>query len=184
MSDYKPTYENYYGLNLPKALRQIRDMAVRGELKTVTVCSVTIKFSKEIAVWGDHGYYENPKFDEYWVKFNGRRNHDKYGNSLWHVTYQSKKMSEQEEGIGSTGNWCRYLLCNKNCELISPRMHFLLIHDPDIFPTGFECVLSELKCAVDECAKYCGGTVEFSYTQQIRLPFPEAIYRTLTLGKV
>lgn len=184
MSDYKPTYENYYGLDLPKTLRLIRSKAEKGELQLVTCCMVTIEFSREISYWDDHCYYENPKFDDYWVKFNGRKNREKYGNFLWKVAWFSKRLAEKEEGVGSTGSWVRYLTCGENkCAIIGPRMHFLLIHEPDKIPTTMESVLGELKCAVEECAKYCGGTVEFSYTDQIRIPFPEAIYRTLTLGK-
>lgn len=184
MSEYKPTYDNYWGLNLPKTLRLLKQKAENDELRLVTCCKVKIKFSKEIAYFDNFGYYENPKFDEYWVKFNTRRNQEKYGNQLWQVAYCSKKLAEEEDGKQPTGGWVRYLICDKKSAIIGPQMDFWLVHQPDKFPTTLEACVYQLKCAMEECAKYCGGTVEFTYTDQIRIPFPEVAYKTLTLGNV
>ena len=37
--------------------------------------------------------------------------------------------------------------------------------------------------SIEDCAKYCGGTVEFSYSDMYRIPVSDAIYKTKILGK-
>ena len=155
-----------------------------GKVKCVSGCYVKIKFSKEIAYWDEHAYHENPKFDGWWSKFSAKveKDHDRYG--YLHVAYSSKKtLREEEEGDGFWTGIVRWLIMGEKAIMISPQMSFFYIVPPSEFRTSPGYNLYHLKNAMEDCARYCGGTVEFSYSDMYRIPVSDAIYKTMILGK-
>lgn len=151
------------------------------EEQTVTLCQVKVEFSKEISYWDDNGYYESPLFWNYWDKYNSRMNKKKYGNDVWRVAYCSSRQEKQaEEGKMPSG--IRYLINDDTCiQLSSNGMSILLINRPDKYRTSIRYDLGALYCAIKECAAYCGGTAEFTYTEQQVLQYKQEPYATFRL---
>ena len=148
---------------------------------TITLCQVKVKFSKEIFSYGDRCYYENPKFWEYWDKYNRRMNKKKYGSDVWRVAYCTKEQ-EKKAKQGRMPSGMRYLINDDTCILLSSDwMSILLINRPDMYRTSIRYDLGALYCAIKECAAYCGGTAEFTYTEQQVLQYKQESYATLKL---
>jgi hypothetical protein len=155
-----------------------------GKVKCVSGCYVKIKFSKEIAYWDEKAYHENPKFDGWWSKFSAKveKDHDRYG--YLHVAYSSKKtLREEKDGDGFWTGIVRWLIMGEKAIILSPQMSFFYIVPPSEFPTSPGYGLYHLKNAMEDCAKFCGGTVEFSYSDMFRIPVSDTIYKTMVLGK-
>ena len=155
-----------------------------GKVRCVSGCYVKIKFSREIAHWDESGYHENPRFDGWWSKFSAKvaKDYDRYG--YLHVAYSSKKtLSEEEKGEGFWTRLCRWLIMGEKAIMLSPQMSFFYIVPPSQFRTSPGYGLYYLMNAMEDCAKYCGGTVEFSYSDMYRIPVSDAIYKTVVLGR-
>lgn len=155
-----------------------------GKVKCVSGCYVKIKFSKEIAYFGDRDYHYNPKFDIWWANFSEKveKNHDRYG--YLHIAYSNPKTMEREEkGDEYHTHLVRWLIMGEKAIQLSTQMSFFYIVPPLEFRTSPGYALYNLKNAMEDCARYCGGTVEFSYSDMFRIPVSDAIYKTLVLGK-
>ena len=127
---------------------------------TVTYSYVHVEFSREIAEWTQKGYYQNPRFDDFWTKFNSyqRKHRDRYEYAIWHTAYYSVGQMQEEEGKGSSKpSLLRFLVSNGNCIELQPKMDIFLRHAPSKYPTTLEGVLYYLVVAMEDCAKYCGG---------------------------
>lgn len=171
-------------MNFRKLKKLLKKDMVDKRFTKVTCCQVSIRFSKEISYWGKEYYHENLKFWEYWDTFNRRKSEKKYGNDVWRVAYQSVKHEKlAEEGKLDT-SILRYLVCNDSCVMLNANgIGALIICRPSEYYMTVRYYLSALYKAMDECAKFCGGSVEFTYTEEQRLPFQRKAYKTLRLGK-
>ena len=159
-------------------------------VKTVNAIEVTIKFSKEIAYWGDTYYYENPKFWEFWDKVNSDkkyRNDKNKRDNLWYVMYCNRYCQELAEEGKLRGSVLRMLTMTQDTMkaiAISPTMNTILIHKPSEWQTTHILGLNDLAILCRDCAKYCGGTVEITYSARQRyFVWDEVETKTLTLGK-
>lgn len=171
-------------MNFRKLKKALKKGFADERFSSVTCCQVHIKFSKEIARWDKNYYYESVKFTEFWDKFNGRKDTMRYGNWHWSVVYRSRKAEALAERGEYPTSYIRYLVNDDTCVMLNANgMSVLLINRPNKYRTTVAYDLEELYKAMDECAKYCGGTVEFTYTEQQRLPFMRKAYKTLVLGK-
>ena len=154
-----------------------------GKVKCVSGCYVKIKFSKEIGYWDEKGYHYNTKFDLWWSKFTAKveKDHDRYG--YLHVAYSNPKTMKREEGDEYRTHLVRWLIIGEKAIILSPQMSFFYIAPPSPLPTNPGYNLYHLKNAIEDCAKFCGGTVDFSYSDMYRIPVSDAIYKTMILGK-
>ena len=154
-----------------------------GKVKCVSGCYVKIKFSKEIAYWDEKAYHENPKFDGWWSKFSAKveKDHDRYG--YLHVAYSNPKTMKEEEGDKYHTHLVRWLIMGEKAIMLNTQMSFFYIVPPSEFPTSPGYGLYHLKNAMEDCARYCGGIVEFSYSDMYRIPVSDAIYKTMVLGR-
>lgn len=151
-------------------------------VKTICAISVSIKFSKEIAYWSDKYYYENPKFWEFWDLVN-RKYHK---NNLWYVMYcNTSCIKEAEEGkLRGSVLRCLTMLSGSKKIDISPTMNVVLTHDPSEYATTHAGGLNDLAFLCKECAKFCGGTVEITYSRkQHYFVWEDDNPRTIVLGK-
>ena len=171
-------------MNFRKLKKLLKKDMVDKRFTKVTCCQVSIKFSKEISYWGKKYYHESLKFWEYWDKFNRRKDEKKYGSDVWRVAYQSVKSEKLAEEGKLEPSILRYLVCQDSCVMLSANgICALIICRPSEYRTTVRYCLEALYKAMDECAKYCGGSVEFTYTEEQRLPFQRKAYKTLKLGK-
>lgn len=163
--------------------RELETADFKDKVKCVACCHVEIEFDREIAYFDDAGYHYNVQFDEWWSNFSEKveQNHDRYG--YLHVAYSNPKTLEIEEGRRFYSNLVRWLIVGDRAFSLQPRMSFYVYMDPVPFPTSPGYLLYGLKNAMEDCAKYCGGTVRFSYSDMHRVPVTDDIYKTLILGK-
>ena len=155
-----------------------------GKVKCVSGCYVKIKFSEEIAYWDNHNYHYNPKFDAWWSNFSEKveKNHERYG--YLQVAYSNPKTMKIEEGHKFYTHLLRWLILSEHAIVLQPTMSFFhFTTRPSEFPSSPGVTLYYLKNAMEDCAKYCGGSVEFSFSDMFRIPVGNAIYKTLVLGK-
>ncbi|MCR5578650.1 MAG: hypothetical protein K6F74_05495 [Prevotella sp.] len=154
-----------------------------GKVKCVSGCYVKIKFSKEIAYFDDKAYHYNPKFDLWWADFSAKveKDHHRYG--YLHVAYSNPKTMKREEGNEYHTHLVRWLIMGEKAIMLNTQMSFFYIVPPSEFCTNPGYALYHLKNAMEDCARFCGGTVEFSYSDMYRIPVSDAIYKTMVLGK-
>lgn len=151
-------------------------------IKTVCAINVSVVFSKEIAYWDNKFYYENPKFWEFWDSVN--RKYYMSGN-IWKVGYQRADDFEKAEQGKLGGAYCRYLITSHGNEKIDilPTMSFILWHPANKFITTHDYGLNNLIKLMRDCAKYCGGTVEITYsTKQHYFQWDDVPTKTITVG--
>lgn len=148
---------------------------------TISVSEVRITFSKEISYWGKDYYYENPKFTEFWDKVNSN---PKYEKNLWYVAYCSPISMQRAEEGKLPSHYLRFLVCGGKHINISTNMHAILVHEPNPFPTIHIAGIENLFELCSDCAEYCGGTVEFTYSTSSRyFLWKDAPTRTVISGK-
>jgi len=186
MSRKKSKYRGFQsGVSIRRLMKQLRRQEQSGDkVLAVSAVYVKIKFSREIAYWDDKAYHESRRFDSFWAKFNAKMasDHDRYG--YLSVAYSTTKtLKEEMEGEGFWTGICRWLMVGNQAVLLSPSMQFFYVVQPSEFQTFPGYILWHLKNAMEDCARYCGGTVEFSYSDIHRIPIGSAIYKTLVLGK-
>ena len=150
------------------------------EKRTVCAIGVHIKFSEEIAFWDEHGYHENPNFIEFWDSVNR-----KYAKkNLWYVMYCNRASVEEAERGELEYSYLRCLTLDNNCIGIRPAMRFVLTHEPSTCPTTHVVGLSDLITLCKACARYCGGTVDITYSAKERyFEWVDVPTRTITVGK-
>ena len=184
--------QKFTGFQCGMSFRRLKKVLKRQEreaknfedkVKCIGCCHVDIEFSKEIAYWGNTSYHYNVQFDQWWSDFSGRveKNHDRYG--YLHVAYSNPKTMKTEEDRKFYSNLVRWLIVGNRAIMLQPRMTFYIFTDPVPFPASPGYALYYLKNAMEDCAKFCGGTVKFSYSNMHRVPVSDNIYKTLVLGK-
>ncbi len=171
-------------MNYRKLKKQLKKAEADGRFEAMTVCQVNIKFSDEIAHWDEKGYFQTIKWDIFWDKFNRRKDKKRYGNDNWWVVYGCKKDAENTADGQIWTGIARWLVDYwHNSVVLQPNMTIFVWNQPTKYRSTVDYRIWSLKCAMEECAKFCGGTVEFTYTDMQRLPFERRAYRTLKLGK-
>jgi hypothetical protein len=154
-----------------------------GDIRAVNLIHVSIEFSKEIAYWDDKAYHLNPKFYEFWDKVNAK---PKYREFNWEVFYCGKGSMELAGKGELDSNILRVLgkLYGETQVWISPKMSLNLMHGADRFCTPHSHGLQELVILCRDCARYCGGTVEITYSaRQRRFVWDDVEVKTLKTGK-
>lgn len=160
---------------------------IAGEnIKTVCAISVSVEFSKEIAYWDKKYYFENPKFWEFWDSVNRKYRYGTKKYNIWRVGYQNAGDEKDAEQGKISGNYCRYLIQSSGHEKIniSPQMNFILWHPADKFITTHEVGLDYIYRLMRDCAKFCGGTVEITYSSRMHyFQWDDVPTKTIVAGK-
>lgn len=94
-------------------------------------------------------------------------------------------MEEAENGK-LRGNVLRCLTMMNGSKKINigPAMSVILMHDPSEYATTHVCDLNDLVFLCKECAKFCGGTVEITYSRkQHYFVWEDDNPKTIILGK-
>lgn len=180
------------GLNFRQMKKLLKQRAESKTLEVVSAMKISIRFSDEIAHWNDKGYYESPKFTEFWLRLNARLTRkqylERYGYGAIHVAFYSQEQQTEEESRLDEGyvapQRMRWLIINEQAITISPQMTLWNVTPPSCFTTFPQMLVQDLMNICEDCASFCGGTVTISVSQPQRLPFDGGTWRTFTKGKV
>lgn len=171
------------GISFRKLKKALKKRDGDGTLHVLSGVYVDIRFSKEIHSWDGDTLYENPKFWQFWDTFNRRieKHHDRYG--YFRVVYSNLSSQKACEADSRKEMFaCRWLIWNDNALFLQPQMDMFYIIRPCPFHTFPMVGVGCLKNIMEDCARYCGGTCEFSFTETQRFPFFNIKVKTLTLG--
>ena len=180
------------GLNFRQMKKLLKHRAESKTLEVVSAMKISIRFSDEIAHWSDKGYYESPKFTEFWLRLNARltrkQYRERYGHGAIFVAFYSQTQQAKEEALLEEGyiapRQMRWLIIVGQAISISPQMALWNVIHPSRFTTAPHVLVQCLMNICEDCARFCGGTVTISVGQPQRLPFDGGTCRTFAVGKV
>lgn len=180
------------GLNFRQMKKLLKQQAESKTLEVISAMKISIRFSDEIAHWSDKGYYESPKFTEFWLRLNARLARkqylERYGYGAIHVAFYSQEQQTEDEARLEEGyvapQQMRWLIIDGQAIAISPQMTLWNVIQPSLFTTFPQVLVQRLMNICEDCARFCGGTVTIGVSQPQRLPFDGGTWRTFTKGKV